>query len=68
MTLVVTFITCIIILSVDVVADKNLPYAVKEFEAVNRDIACAEIGLFIRAELSHSSHMWQRKFNVKTLL
>jgi hypothetical protein len=64
MTLVVTFITYIIILSADVVADKNLPYAFKECEAVNKDIAYVDIGLFIRAALCHFSHTRERKFNV----
>ena len=64
MTVVVTFIIYITILS----ADKNLPYAIKEFEVVNKDIAYADISSFIRAEFRHFSHMQQRKFDVKMLL
>lgn len=57
MSVVVTFVTYIIILSADLVADKNLPDAVKEFEVVNKNIAFVDISLFLRADLCHSSYM-----------
>ena len=60
MTLVVTFITYIIILSANVGADKNIAYAVKESEVVNKEITYADFGVLIRAELCHFSHMQQK--------
>ena len=68
MTVIFMFILYIIILSADVGVDKKLLYAVKEYEVVNKDIAYADVSLFIRAELRHFCHMQQRKFNVKMLL